>query len=149
MEITYLGNSSFKIKAKNATIEISENIEIINTTTNVSKIVSGPGEYEIGGVSIIGYKNNVYVYEFEKLRIASTSSVLPTDAGDIDVLILQNPSKEVIEKISDLEPYFVVTADSEILKTSGLPSETLPKFVLKKEDIGEDQNTKIIVLEKK
>ena len=44
------------------------------------------------------------------------------------------------EKMEPVETY---------LKESGLPVENLPKFTIKKEDILEDQNTKVIVLEKK
>lgn len=74
--------------------------------------------------------------------------------------------KEAVEIINKIEPYFVIpmhykapgisdqiaanleTVES-FLKESGLPVENLPKFSIKKEDILEDQNTKVIVLERK
>jgi L-ascorbate metabolism protein UlaG (beta-lactamase superfamily) len=74
--------------------------------------------------------------------------------------------KEASQIVSKIEPFFVLpmhyalpgmapdmasklTTVDVFLKESGLPNETLPKFVLKKEDITDEQRTKIIVLEKK
>jgi L-ascorbate metabolism protein UlaG (beta-lactamase superfamily) len=107
MEITYLGQSSFKIKTKDTIVVTdpynSEMIgmkftkteadivtishhhadhDAIENVTDVKKIVDGPGEYEIKGVSIIGVasfhddkkgaergKNTIYVLEAENLRL--------------------------------------------------------------------------------
>lgn len=149
MDIILQGADSFKIKTKTATIEIGENIKLTNNSSGVTKEVTGPGEYEIMGISIIGYKNNIYVYEFEKLRLCSTPKDLINDIGDIDILLLSNASKEVVEHISEIEPYFVITPNADALKDSGIPVENMPKFSLKREDILEDQNTKVIILEKK
>ena len=67
--------------------------------------------------------------------------------------------------ISKIEPYFVIPMHykvegmkdelsekllpvTDFLKESGFTTENLPKFSIKKEDILEDQNTKVVVLEK-
>src|SRR5512146_1997009 len=106
MEIYYLSHSSFKIKTKTATVVTDPfdpkmvglkfsgiEAEIVTSShehndhnasmlvTGTKKIISGPGEYEISGVSIMGYssfhdneqgsqrgKNTIYVYEAEGLR---------------------------------------------------------------------------------
>jgi L-ascorbate metabolism protein UlaG (beta-lactamase superfamily) len=217
MDITYLGHSSFKIKTKSATVitdpfdpkmvglkyggvegeivTVSHSHQDHNATdrvTGVKKIVDGPGEYEISGVTIMGYKtfhdnkqgaekgeNTVYVIEAENLRVVhlgdlghQLSDDLVDEIGDVDVLMIPVGGfftigpKEATEIISKIEPYFVIPmhykapgmepgfADkllpvSDFLKESGMTTETLPKFSLKKEDILEDQNTKVIVLEKK
>ena len=108
MDITYLGHSSFKIKTKTATIitdpfdpqmvglkysgvegeivTVSHAHADHNATgkvAGVKKIVEGPGEYEISGVSIMGFpsfhdnkegaergKNTIYVIEADGLRLA-------------------------------------------------------------------------------
>jgi L-ascorbate metabolism protein UlaG (beta-lactamase superfamily) len=217
MEITYLGHSSFKIKTKTATVitdpfdpkmvglkysgvegeivTVSHNHgdhNAIDRVSGIKKVVDGPGEYEISGVSIMGFKtfhddkggaergeNTVFVIEAEGLRIVHLGDIghaipdeLLEEIGDIDILMIPVGGfytigpKVAIEIITKAEPYFVLpmhykTADlsptlaeklstlEDFLKESGLPVENLPKFTLKKEDILEDQNTKVIVLEKK
>lgn len=125
MEISYLGHSSFKIKTKTATVVIdpysSEMVgfkfpkteaEIV-TISHQHKdhnfvqgvggepfVISMPGEYEVKGVSILGYssyhdakagaergKNTIFVIEAEGLTICHL--------GDLGSL----PSSEVMEKI--------------------------------------------------
>jgi L-ascorbate metabolism protein UlaG (beta-lactamase superfamily) len=217
MDIIYLGHSSFKIKTRTATVitdpfdpkmvglkypgvegeivTVSHGHQDHNATdkiTGIKKVVDGPGEYEISGVTIMGYKtfhdkkqgeekgeNTVYVIEAEDLRVAHLGDLghllsddLVDEIGDIDVLMVPVGGeftigpKEATEIISKIEPFFVIPmhykADgmepnfagkllpvTDFLKESGMTTETLPKFSLKKEDILEDQNTKVIVLEKK
>lgn len=217
MDITYLGHSSFKIKTRSASVitdpfdpkevglkysgvegeivTVSHNHKDHNATDKVSdvkKIVDGPGEYEISGVSIMGYKtfhdskegaergeNTVYVIEAEGLRIVHLGDLghplsddLVDEIGDVDVLMIPVGGfftiglKEVAEIISKIEPYFVIPMHyktpglspslaekllplEDFLKETGIATENLPKFSLKKEDILEDQSTKVIVLEKK
>lgn len=157
----------------------------------IKKVVSGPGEYEIQGVSILGFqsfhdnesgtkrgKNTIYVFETEGLRVAhlgdlghELSAGLLEQLGDIDVLMLPVGgeftigTREAVEVVGKIEPYFVIPMHYKVsgmapafeklepvdsfLKESGLLVENLPKFSLKKEDILEDQNTRVIVLEPK
>lgn len=217
MDITYLGHSSFKIKTRTASI-ITDPFDpamlglkfaptdadivtishdhgdhnAVGKVSNVKKVVNGPGEYEISGVSIIGVqsfhdskeggergKNTIYVFEADRLRFAHLGDLGHTlsdekisEIGDVDVLMIPVGGfytigpKEAVEIINKIEPYFVIpmhykapgisdqiaanleTVES-FLKESGLPVENLPKFSIKKEDILEDQNTKVIVLERK
>jgi L-ascorbate metabolism protein UlaG (beta-lactamase superfamily) len=124
-------------------------------------------------------KNTIYVIEAEKLRLVhlgdlghELSEDLINELGDVDVLMIPVGGKftigpkEAAQIVSKIEPYFVLPmhykatglnpetfAEIEpietFLKESGIPVEQMPKFSLKKEDILEDQNTKVIVLEKK
>lgn len=217
MDITYLGHSSFKIKTRSASVitdpfdskEVGLKFqgaesEIVTVThdhldhnavdkvSSVKKVVDGPGEYEISGVSIMGYKtfhdakngaekgeNTIYVIEAEGLRIVhlgdlghTLSDDLIDEIGDVDILMIPVGGfftigpKEATEIISKIEPYFVIPMHykavgmnpslgdkllplEDFLKECGITTENLPKFSLKKEDILEDQNTKVIVLEKK
>ena len=217
MDITYLGHSSFKIKTKTATVitdpfdsamvgikysgvegdivTVSHHHHDHDATDkvgNVKKIVDGPGEYEINGVSIIGYpsfhdnkggtergKNTIYVYEADGLRLAhlgdlghSLSDDLVNEMGSIDILMIPVGGfftigpKEAVEVCSKIDPYFIIPMHYKIpemkgdqfaslepketfIKEIGMTVETLPKFSVKKEDIVEDQSTKVIILERK
>jgi L-ascorbate metabolism protein UlaG (beta-lactamase superfamily) len=217
MDITYLGHSSFKIKTRTASV-ITDPFDpkmvglkysgvegeivtvshdhgdhnAVDRVASTKKVVNGPGEYEIQGVSIMGYKtfhdgkqgaergeNTVYVIEADGLRLVHLgdlghplSDELVDEIGDVDVLMIPVGGfftigpKEATEIISKIEPYFVIPMHYKVpdlspdisekllpvddfLKESGLTTETLPKFSLKKEDILEDQNTKVIVLQTK
>lgn len=217
MDITYLGHSSFKIKTKSAVVVTdpfdSEMVgikfpsmpaDIVTIShdhkdhnmpaklSEVKKIVEGPGEYEIMGISIIGYhtyhdtekgakrgKNTIYLFETEGLRILHLGDLghqldedLINEIGDIDVLMIPVGGeytigpKEAVEIVGKIEPFFIIPMhyqatglnqttfstllpNDNFLKESGLTSENLDKFSIKKEDIIEDQNTKVIVLERK
>lgn len=133
MDITFLGHSCFKIRGKNATVVTDpfdpvivglkllklsadivtvshehgdhNKIELVN---EVRKVISGPGEYEIQGVSIIGMstfhddkrgklrgKNTVYVIEIDGLRVAhlgdlghNLSDKRLEQMGTIDILMI-------------------------------------------------------------
>ncbi len=217
MDITYLGHSSFKIKTKTATIvtdpydskavglkfsgpegdivTISHSHQDHNAADKVSgvkKVFEGPGEYEVMGVSIIGYpsyhddkkgeergKNTIFVFEFEGLRIAhlgdlghSLNDDLVNEMGSIDVLMIPVGgkftlnAKEAVEVVGKIDPYFIIPMHYAVpglnaqtfeglepvetfLKEIGMTVENLPKFSLKREDILDNQSSKVIVLEKK
>jgi L-ascorbate metabolism protein UlaG (beta-lactamase superfamily) len=214
MDITYLGHSSFKIKTRLASVvtdpydpkmvglkysgvegeivTVSHQHSDHNASDKVSgvkKVFEGPGEYEVSGVSIMGYPtfhdakngeergdNTIYVIEVDGLRVVhlgdlghGLSDELLDEIGDVDVLMIPVGGfytlgpKEAAEVVSKIEPYFVIPMHYKLpgmnaanfdklepvetfLKESGLPVENLPKFTVKKEDILEDQNTKVIVL---
>jgi L-ascorbate metabolism protein UlaG (beta-lactamase superfamily) len=217
MDITYLGHSSFKIKTKTATVitdpfdpamvglkysgvegdivTVSHNHADHNATSKVTgfkKIIEGPGEYEVMGVSIIGYpsyhdnkkgeergKNTIFVIEAEGLRVCHLGDIghalsddLVNEMGEIDILMIPVGGfftigpKEAAEIVGKIDPYFTLPMHYKtpemktelaeklqpvdvFLKEIGMTSETLPKFSLKKEDIIEDQSSKVIILEKK
>ena len=159
MDITYLGHSSFKIKTKTATVVTDpfdpnmvgfkypatdadivtishkhEDHNFIEKITNIKKVVDGPGEYEISGVSIIGYpsyhdakggeergKNTIYVFEAEGLKIAhlgdlghSLSDDLISEMGSIDILMVPVGGtytlgpKEATGVVNKIDPYFII-----------------------------------------
>src|SRR3990170_913648 len=107
MEITYLGHSSFRLKASKGIVltdpfdpdmvglkfpKVSadlvtvshqhEDHNRVNLVAEVKKEISGPGEYEVQGISFIGIptyhdnekgekrgKNTIFVIEMDNLRI--------------------------------------------------------------------------------
>lgn len=217
MDITYLGHSSFKIKTKTATIitdpfdpkmlglkysgaegeivTISHAHPDHNTSekvTGVKKVLEGPGEYEVMGVSIIGYpsfhdgkggiergKNTIFIFEAEGLRLAHLGDLghvlsddLVNEIGSIDILMIPVGGKftigpkEATEIVGKIDPFFTIPMHYSVpglnpqtftglepvepfLKEIGMPVENLPKFSLKREDILDDQGSKVIILEKK
>ena len=133
MDITFLGHSSFRLKGRTASlvcdpydvkmvglkysaveadiVTISHDHADHNQASQVSgvkKIISGPGEYEVMGISILGFpsfhdnkagesrgKNTIYVFEVDGLRIChlgdlghKLSQELVEDLGHIDILFI-------------------------------------------------------------
>lgn len=133
MDIIYLGHSSFKISGKSSSVvtdpfdpqvvglkypktesdivTLSHNHSDHNYTggvESVHKVIQGPGEYEIRGISIMGFpsfhdnkkgeergENTIFVFELEGFRLVhlgdlghSLSDETITDIGDIDVLMV-------------------------------------------------------------
>jgi len=159
MDITYLGHSSFKVGTKTATLVTDPfdskmvglkysgvTAEIVTVShahpdhnavdrvSGVKKIIEGPGEYEVSGISVMGYstfhdnkngeergKNTIYVIEAEGLRIVHLGDLghvlsddLIDEIGDVDVLMMPVGGfytigpKEATEIVSKIEPYFVI-----------------------------------------
>lgn len=217
MDITYLGHSSFKIKAKTASVVTDPydskmvglkftptDAEIVtvshehpdhNTVDKISgikKIVRGPGEYEISGISVIGLstyhdskkgeergKNTIYLIEADGMKIVHLGDLghtlndsLLEEIGDVDILMIPVGGyytigpKEAVEIIGKIEPNYVLPMHYSIdgmnedlsqnllpvedfLKESGLTTENMSRFTLKKEEVNNEQSTKVVVLEKK
>lgn len=176
MEISYLGHSSFRIKGKQATVitdpfdpemvglkfaNIDADIVTIShdhadhnqaqRVTNTRRVVNGPGEYEILGVSIIGIasfhdaqkgvergKNTIYVYEMDGLRLAHLGDLghkleekQLEEMGDIDVLfvpvggVYTINSTEAAEVTQSIEPNIIIPMHYQ---ASGLKAETFSQL---------------------
>jgi L-ascorbate metabolism protein UlaG (beta-lactamase superfamily) len=159
MEIAYLGHSSFKLKGKNLSIVIdpydSEKVGLkfpktdadivtishdhfdhnkVENVTDVRKVITRPGEYEMNGVSIIGVssfhdnqkgelrgKNTIYVYEIDGFRIAHLGDLGHTllekqleEIGSIDVLLIPVggyytiDSAAAVEVAQSIEPRIII-----------------------------------------
>lgn len=158
MDITYLGHSSFKLKGKHTSLitdpfapdsglqfpkndadivtvthEHSDHNYISGVTGN-PKIVNGAGEYEIGGVSILGVptyhddksgedrgRNIVYVIRMDGINIChlgdlghKLSTATLNEIGTIDILMIPVGGVHTIdagianEVVSQLEPKVVM-----------------------------------------
>ena len=165
MEITYK-NNEFRIKGKTGILYSKPNGVLIESSdATSSRELSGAGEYEVSGISVIGVQTeegNIFIYEVDGLRICNLGKLTKklTDTklsllGDIDVLLLPVCSSS-IEMMQQVESYYVIPfgykSNDELekfLKDSGLVVERLSKFSLKKEEIIEESPTQIIVLESK
>ena len=176
MELTYLGHSSFRLKGKNVSLvtdpfdpamvglkypRVQADIVTVShdhkdhnnikAISQVEKIVDGPGEYEIQGVSIVGVKsyhdnkkgtlrgkNTVFVIEFDGLRIAhlgdlghKLSERILGEMGTIDILLIPvggeytiGPS-EAGEVVRSLEPKIIIPMH---YNTKGLKADVFGKL---------------------
>ncbi|MFI5241327.1 MAG: MBL fold metallo-hydrolase, partial [Microgenomates group bacterium] len=123
--------------------------------------------------------NTIYIFEADGLRLAHMGDLghdLNTETldamGPIDILMIPVGGeytigpKEAVSVITKVDPYFIIPmhykADGmnpeigsklesleTFLKEVGIPSENTSKFSIKKDEILEDQNSKVIVLERK
>jgi len=176
MEITFLGHSSFKLKGKTGSVVTDpfdpqmvglkysgvegdivtvshehDDHNQVSLVKSVKKVISGPGEYEILGISILGFpsfhddkegsvrgKNTIYVFEIDGLRIAhlgdlghALSEELVEDLGDIDILMVPVGGEytigpnEATNVVSAIEPTIVIPMHYQM---PGLKSETFSKL---------------------
>jgi L-ascorbate metabolism protein UlaG (beta-lactamase superfamily) len=133
MDITFLGHSSFRIKGKPASVvtdpfdptmvglkysAVEGDIVTIShhhrdhdqgqAVKGVKKVIDSPGEYEIMGVSILGFasyhddkkgeergENTIFVYEIDGIRLAhlgdlghKLSEEMVDSLGDIDIMMI-------------------------------------------------------------
>ncbi len=170
MDIQFLGHASFRIKGKAAVVvtdpfdpafvgmkypKVSADIvtvshshsdhNYIQNVTDVKRVISGPGEYEIQGVTVIGLsvyhdekkgelrgKNTIYIYEMDNLRLChlgdlghKLSDKILEDIGNIDILMIPvggeytiGPS-EAVEVINQIEPSIIIPMHYQVpeLKT--------------------------------
>lgn len=176
MDITFLGHASFRLKGKTAVlvtdpfapekvglkypkvnadiVTISHDHEDHNQASlvkEVKKVVAGPGEYEIQGVSIIGFasfhdnkkgqlrgKNTIYVIEMDGLRLAHLGDLghklnekTVEEMGDVDVLMIPiggvytiNAS-EATEVVRAIEPNITIPMHYQV---KGLKKATFEKL---------------------
>jgi L-ascorbate metabolism protein UlaG (beta-lactamase superfamily) len=158
MEITYLGHSSFRLKGKQKTVvtdpygdkagKYPKDVEadVVTVTHDhfdhnaVEKVkgtpfvINGPGEYEVGGVSVIGVatfhddeqgkargQNTVFVIEMDGLRIAHLgdlghkfNDVQLDEIGPIDILLVPVggfytiDAKAAKEVTGQIDPWVVI-----------------------------------------
>ena len=159
MDITYLGHSSFRLKDRNASLVtdpfdpkmvglkyagIKADIVTVShdhadhnksdLVKEVKKVISGPGEYEVMGVSILGIpsyhdglkgelrgKNTIYVIEMDEIRIAHLGDLGHTlddkkveEVGNIDILMVPVggeftiSSTQAVEVVQSIDPSIII-----------------------------------------
>ena len=185
MDITFLGHSCFRLRGKKAAVvtdpydpdmvglklaRLSADILTIShdhgdhnnadLVSGVKKVISGPGEYEIQGVSIIGIstyhddkkgklrgKNTVYVIEIDGLRIAHLGDLghklddkILERIGAIDILMIPVGGEytvgpqEAAEVTRGIEPVITIPMHYQM---PGLNPKTFAKLVSEKEFISD------------
>lgn len=163
MDISYSGKENFKIKAKNGTVALSLTaITIAHKSGGEDFVITEPGEYEVGGISVFGYQTdeaNIFVVQCEDVRIVyldslskSLSEKAITDLENIDVVIVPvdtMPIKDVVDIVAKLEPYYVLPFGENVAKFISVyehGSRSVKNLNLTKLTLSEDL-TEVIVFE--
>jgi L-ascorbate metabolism protein UlaG (beta-lactamase superfamily) len=176
MDITYLGHSSFRLKGKTAVVvtdpfnpkevglkypkQPADIVTVshdhfdhnyLDSVKDYRKVVSGPGEYEIQDVSIIGIdayhddvggeergKNTVYIFEMDGIRLChlgdlghKLSEKILEDVGNIDVLMVPVGGVYTIDEkiagelVRSIEPKITIPMHYQV---TGLNQEKFSKL---------------------
>lgn len=176
MDITYLGHSSFKLKGKSATVITDpydssvglkfpkSSAEIVTIShdhgdhnnasivSDVKHVISGPGEYEIQDVSIVGFrsyhddqkgaergKNTIYVIEMDGVRLVhlgdlghALSEKQVEDLGEVNVLFIPVGgvytigTDDAVKIAQNIEAQIIIPMHYQ---TTGLNAETFKDLV--------------------
>jgi len=151
MTITYQGDGKFKIKCKEGIIETGEHIKINNFE------ITGPGEYEVAGLSVemlpgIGmiYAEDMNIVYFAKDTL--TESELEK-VENTDILMIpvdeKMTAKSALEIANKIEPKIIIPmyykSIDEFTKLEGISPEKLPELKVSKNILPEEER-KVVVL---
>ena len=130
-----------------------KNSEVLGTTVSGQRvIVSGPGEYEVGGVKITGMNQNgmMYVLHVDEVEVfvTSASALEKTLEGNEYEIIVINADTVLRESfITTLSPKVVIIYGlqaSEAAKALGRDSIPVAKYVISADKLPEEME--VIVL---
>lgn len=133
MDITF-AKGQFKIKGKTGSVLIGGDKVNIESDTNF--VVDSAGEFEVGGVSVIGLGMGAYVIELDGLRVCTLENKLTDaqlfDAGAIDISVSQTGDMEVLKPV---DPWVAVTT----AKMDGI--ESVAKYAITKDKLPSEFTT--------
>jgi len=157
MEISYLGNTGYRIKSKSGVVVINPGSEkstadIAITTDRNGEVggvkgtsrrkepfvISEPGEYEVESISIFGYgsssKNTIYVVQTDDLRVAHLGKL----ESEFD--------KKLLDKLKGVDVLMIPVSDAGIedKKLVELVGEIEPVYIVPMGS--KDESKKIIEL---
>lgn len=145
MEIVTHPKSGYKLKAKTGSV-IVDTTGIIIEGDKPFRITS-PGEYEVGGVSVIGVADpagKIYVIELDSLRVCYLENVttkltspIIAEIGPIDIVVV---SAIVPEIISQIDPSVIVAEKGAEIAAVAKYAVTLDKL---------PTETQTVILERK
>jgi hypothetical protein len=153
MEISKLSESTIKIKGKNASIVIDPTVKVdaeiilvtqpednfsIDKVSGTRLIVSGPGEYEVGGIGITSkeVKDGILYYVYEQSRIAIATSISVASIPDdeefdcVIVKIIGEFKDDVLGPINS--KCIVIYGDVALATITSGNQETTTKINIKK-----------------
>lgn len=158
MEISYLGNFEYQLRHKGVKVIISPTETRIETESGPIKI-SGPGEYEVKGVLIAGFKGDkdkvIYTFDIDEIKVAYLGEVKQklTDKqldllDGVDVLLV---SAEGVDLVKQVKPSLVIPIDNQdkkktdaFVKLMELEPKKEKKLVVSK--LGLPEETELIIL---
>jgi len=163
MEISYLGKTSFKIKAKTGSVVTEEGkLTIAHKSGGEDFVITNPGEYEVEGISVFGYRAegaNIYVVQFEDIRVLylgeitgmlSEKNISELENIDVVIILVDTISlKETVELVAKIEPYYILPFGenrAKFIDTYEHGSRSVKSLSLTKATLPEDL-TEVIVFE--
>lgn len=163
MDISYLGKENYKIKAKVGTVTANPTgLTIAHKSGGEDFVITKPGEYEVEGISVFGYKTEesmAYVVQFDDIRVLYLGNLSKplseknvTELENIDVVIVSvdsMPVKDVVDVVAKLEPYYVLpygTMVDKFVAAYEHSSRTVKNLPLSKLSLPDDL-TEVIVFE--
>lgn len=137
MDILNLGTNHYKLKGKTASAVVLGNKVTIEPS---GFVISDPGEYEVGGVSVLSFGDSVFVVEIDNLRIIflsqKPSEQIVAEAGAIDIAVSDN-----IDVAKSVDPWIAVTT------TPVAGVEAMPKLTTTSDKLPPD--LQVVVLSSK
>lgn len=154
MTITWQGGQNFLIKSKGANVVLGEKIKLGELE------ITGPGEYEVGGVQLDCIDGIIQIYlegmnvgHIKKGKILSDEEMQKLNS--IDILLVGVGGKEftetktALELISQIDPSIVVPMHNgnldEFIKEEGGSSTGQDELKISKADLPQDSR-KVVVL---
>lgn len=149
------------VKSKNEIIIKTKKTEIfINGDTKINEIeLDGCGEYEIGGVAVIGINDDSYIFQLEDMSLGvidfkekfCKEDVDKFSSVDVLLVKLDGNIKEDVQKAGQMEPSILIFSGSEKakegVKSSGLTFEESENIKLSKADVGADQKVYFVTVD--
>ncbi|MFH0943176.1 MAG: MBL fold metallo-hydrolase [Candidatus Beckwithbacteria bacterium] len=120
MEVSYLGNFEYQLKHKEVKVKISQSKTVIESAAE-PMIINGPGEYEVKGVIIAGFKSDdgqtLYTYDLDEIRVAylgqSKSKLSEKQLDWLDGVDLLLVSPQAVELVKQIKPSIVIPIDNQ------------------------------------
>jgi len=147
MNIQKTKNNELEIKTKKAVVELNNGVKV-----NAVEL-EGEGEYEIGGISVEGVDDNIYIFKAEELVLGTVDFKKPISKenveklSSVEILIIRidGSLKEVLEQVNQIEPkitiYFGSQKSKENLKGNGVVFDESDELKIAKTDLAEEDKT--------
>jgi hypothetical protein len=120
MQIKMISKDKFEIKTKNSVVITSPEVKI-----NDVKLL-GPGEYEVGGIEVFGFDNNIYIFHIENIALGYLADITAPlsqeemeGLSEIEILILPVSAgeklelKQALDVIKMIDPKIIIPAKSD------------------------------------
>lgn len=141
MDITLNKNNCFTLTVKNRELTIDPAGRLKVTDGKELVELSGPGEYEAKGFSVLGLKLKAYIIEVDEVRVGYL-----TKGETVDLLITDS-----WEEVKNSQPGLVVPLNADcaaaMIKASGLEAKKEKKLSIQKLSLPEE--TELVILEAK
>lgn len=108
MDISF-AKDQFKIKGKTGSVLVGKDLTIEGEKPFV---INGAGEFEVGGISVIGLGEGAYVVELDNFRICKLTQKLTDkqleDMGSIDIALMTSLDPEIVKQT---DPWVAITTN--------------------------------------